>query len=207
MSKKETLDSVRKISIFEIKKSKLLNPLAWGVTDGILRWSVNGNTVGKMNFDLNFNLDNKYSHSFMHFKYRAKYSLGGGWNIFEDRIELIKVDCPFGGYRWFFKCGYNNGKYCGKKVAILYMVRDHFMCRHCAGLSYDSSNENKKNRGSFLDLSLGKNIEGHSKLKRYYYSGKPTRKHNSYLKKMDKYICRAISKQKKKAIINYTEMI
>jgi hypothetical protein len=194
----ETLDSVKKISIFKLKGKGYLDPFISSVS-GFIFWNINGNPTGRVKFELNFNGNSEYPSPYLHLKYRKMGLLGGSWVVHDDKFELIKVRCPFGGHRWFFKCGYNNGKYCGRKVAILYMINDGFACRHCVNLSYDSCNENKNDRGTLLCLSLGKAIEDYSKLKRHYYSGKPTRKHRKYLKITNKYM--------NKSIINYTEMI
>ena len=177
----DTLNSAKRISIFELKKQGYLNPLAWGVT-GIIRWSINGKITGKINFELNFKGDSQSSRPYMQLKYSARLSFGTGWEMFEDKFELIKVPCPYGGARWFFKCENQKNGYCGKHVAILYLINGHFVCRHCTNLSYDSCNESKKYRGDFWGISSGKASEQYSKLKRFFYRGKPTRKYHRYLK-------------------------
>jgi hypothetical protein len=200
MLKKETLDSIKKISIFELKKKGYLLPSVFAVS-GVISWNINGNPTRKIKFELNLIENNHSPRPFLHLKYKKMTLKGRYWDIYDEKFELIKIECPFGGYRWFFKCGYGSGKYCDKKAAILYMINGRFVCRHCTGLSYDSNNENKIDRGGILGISVGKAIEDYSKLKRYYYSGKPTRKHRSYLKRT-KYIRKAISMEKKRAVIN-----
>lgn len=202
MSKKETLDSIKKISIFELKKKGYLKPIVFSVW-GSMNWDINGYPSGRITFNLKLKDDNEYFSPYIRLMYKIKLPYESTWKIYDDKFELVKVPCPLGGFRWFFICGRCiDGKYCGRKVAILYMVDDRFLCRNCSGLSYDSCNEDKRYRCTFLSLSLGRAIEDHSKLKRHFYSGKPTRKHRKYLKKTKKYMRKAISMEKRRAIIN-----
>jgi hypothetical protein len=42
---------------------------------------------------------------------------------------------------------YSNGQYCGRRVAVLYGLRDYFACRHCYRLAYESQQEPIRMRG------------------------------------------------------------
>ena len=57
-----------------------------------------------------------------------------------DRVDAVRIRA--GGRRPWFRCeAYPNGKYCGRRVAILYSGGEHFACRHCFRLAYESQNE------------------------------------------------------------------
>jgi len=42
---------------------------------------------------------------------------------------------------------YSHGRYCGRRVAVLYGLREHFACRRCYGLAYASQQESLRERG------------------------------------------------------------
>ena len=42
---------------------------------------------------------------------------------------------------------YSHGQYCGRRVAVLYCLRDYFACRHCYELAYESQQEPIRMRG------------------------------------------------------------
>jgi hypothetical protein len=59
-----------------------------------------------------------------------------------QRIPIVWTPCTLGGRRPWFRCEmYTNGRYCGRRVAILYSAGQEFACRHCYRLSYESQNE------------------------------------------------------------------
>jgi hypothetical protein len=80
--------------------------------------------------------------------YRAK-----SWNAtesksIEQRVPMTWTDCHFGGRRPWFVCAvYSNGRYCGRRVAILYGAGTYFACRRCYGLAYASQQEAVRERG------------------------------------------------------------
>ena len=59
-----------------------------------------------------------------------------------QRIPIVWTLCTLGGRRPWFRCeSYANGRYCGRRVAILYSGGEQFACRHCYRLVYTSQNE------------------------------------------------------------------
>jgi hypothetical protein len=59
-----------------------------------------------------------------------------------QRVPIAWTPCTLGGRRPWFRCeAYSNGKYCGRRVALLYSAGGFFACRHCHGLVYDCQNE------------------------------------------------------------------
>lgn len=54
-------------------------------------------------------------------------------------VSLTWTPCNFGGARpWFLCPGVVNGRYCGRRVAKLYLQWGYFLCRHCHNLTYRS---------------------------------------------------------------------
>ena len=59
-----------------------------------------------------------------------------------QRTPIIWTFCTLGGRRPWFRCeAYFNGRYCGRRVALLYSAGGGFACRHCRELVYDCQNE------------------------------------------------------------------
>ena len=56
--------------------------------------------------------------------------------------------CHFGGQRpWWVCTVYSNGRYCGRRAAVLYCAGELFACRRCYGLAYESQQETPMRRG------------------------------------------------------------
>ena len=59
------------------------------------------------------------------------------WKSTEQRVSITWTNCHFGGRRPWFTCSaHTNGRYCGRRVAVLYLAGDSFACRDCCGLAY-----------------------------------------------------------------------
>jgi len=70
------------------------------------------------------------------------------WKSIEQRVPMIWTDCHLGGQRPWFVCSvYRDGRYCGRRVAVLYGAGAYFACRHCYGLAYASQQEAVRERG------------------------------------------------------------
>jgi len=60
----------------------------------------------------------------------------------ERRIPITWTACDFGGHRpWFVYSVSPGGRYCGRRVAVLYSAAELFACRCCSGLAYASQRE------------------------------------------------------------------
>jgi hypothetical protein len=71
--------------------------------------------------------------------YRVRGLLDAVWKSIEQRVPLTWTACHFGGKRPWFVCSVcANGRYCGRRVAVLYLAGDSFACRQCYGLAYES---------------------------------------------------------------------
>lgn len=70
---------------------------------------------------------------------------GGAYNI-----EIEKQSCPFGGFRYFFRC-----PQCHKRMRMLYCIDGRFLCRQCHRLGYYTQRLNPVERC----ISMAKKIE------------------------------------------------
>ena len=75
--------------------------------------------------------------------YRYRSGLGGEWEDVKEQVSLEWTPCNFGGERPWFICP---GVACGRRVAILYKLRKHLLCRYCYDLRYESQREDNKDR-------------------------------------------------------------
>jgi hypothetical protein len=66
----------------------------------------------------------------------------------EQRVPITWTACHLGGQRPWFVCSvYRNGRYCGRRAAVLYGAGELFACRRCYGLAYASQQETPMHRG------------------------------------------------------------
>jgi hypothetical protein len=73
--------------------------------------------------------------------YQTCHGLANDWKSISQRVPITWTDCHFGGQRPWFICN------CGRRVAVLYGVREYFACRHCYELAYESQQEPIRWRG------------------------------------------------------------
>jgi hypothetical protein len=72
-----------------------------------------------------------------------------------QRVPIVWTVCHLGGRRPWFRCTvYSDGRYCGRRVAILYGAGELFACRRCYGLAYASQQESPR----FRNISRSRNI-------------------------------------------------
>jgi hypothetical protein len=70
------------------------------------------------------------------------------WKFIQQRVPISLTACNLGGQRPWFVCPvYSDGRYCGRRAAILYCAGELFACRRCYGLSYASQQETALHRG------------------------------------------------------------
>jgi hypothetical protein len=80
--------------------------------------------------------------------FRSRTSEGSEWKAIEQRVPITWTACHLGGRRAWFRCTvYSSGRYCGRRVALLYSAGELFACRHCYGLAYASQHEALRYRG------------------------------------------------------------
>lgn len=89
-------------------------------------------------------------------------------------IRLTNTSCYLGGFRLWFIC-----PDCSKRVGVLFVGEYGYSCRHCLNLTYKLRNENRRGKDYQFLRTFRKFAEAQElmeKIKRYSYSGIPTRK-------------------------------
>jgi hypothetical protein len=80
--------------------------------------------------------------------YRSRSYGATEWKSVEQRVPIIWTACHLGGRRPWFVCSvYSGGRYCGRRVALLFSAGELFACRRCYGLAYASQHEAVHHRG------------------------------------------------------------
>jgi len=96
-------------------------------------------------------------------------------------IQLESTPCRYGGKRYWFICPLTkNGQYCGRRVGVIYMIGKWFGCRHCGEIAYAKQMEGGKFRWNGVSIPDIERAE--KEVKRWYYKGKPTRKHRRLIR-------------------------
>ena len=119
-----TCEGCKSIDVRRLQRDKLLQPgrrFSWS-------WSRNGEPIG------NISIETEDDAIVLDYLTRRN---GTEWKDIRQRIPITWTACALGGRRpWFICAVYANGRYCGRRAAILYAGGDLFACRHCYGLSY-----------------------------------------------------------------------
>jgi len=101
------------------------------------------------------------------------------------KVPLVSTPCNYGGKRYWFRCSLSkNGKFCGRRIGVLFLIGKHFGCRYCGDIAYYSQMQSEKYKGF---VSIPDIEEAEKKVKRYYYKGKPTKKHRRLEKLNNKF--------------------
>ncbi|WP_306581529.1 hypothetical protein [Dokdonella sp.] len=70
-----------------------------------------------------------------------RYRIGEAWHDATCPVPLDWTACRYGGARAWFRC-----PSCTRRVALLYIVRGLFACRHCHRLAYRCQREGAEDR-------------------------------------------------------------
>lgn len=101
------------------------------------------------------------------------------------RVELVTTPCRYGGRRYWFICPLSkSGRYCGRRVGMLFSIGKWFGCRHCGDLTYSSRNQSGGYKG-FVSIPDIERAE--KEVKRCYYRGKPTRRYRRVIRLNEKF--------------------
>ena len=81
--------------------------------------------------------------------FRARACESAAWESVEQNVPVVWTPCHLGGGRPWFRCPATaDGRYCGRRVAKLYLGGSAvFACRQCYGLAYASQLESLQHRG------------------------------------------------------------
>jgi hypothetical protein len=130
-----TCEGCKSLDIRELHRDHLLRP----GRRFSLSWSRNGEPTG--------GIDVETEPGAVLLLYRTRSGDSSEWRDIQQRISITWTRCALGGHRpWFICSVYSNGRFCGRRVAILYAAGDLFACRHCYGLAYASQSEGARVR-------------------------------------------------------------
>lgn len=131
---RDTVESCRSIDVNQLHREGCLDH-GWS---GGWKWTRDGEKVASISLRAETNR--------LCLSYRVRVG-GGEWEDTEEKINLVRVPCRFGGWRSYFLCpGVVNGVVCGRRVAKLYGPGRYFLCRHCYRLAYASQSEGSWDR-------------------------------------------------------------
>jgi hypothetical protein len=131
-----TCESCTSIDVRQWQRKGLLYPgqqFSWS-------WTRGGEPVG--------NITVRVEADAVILSYRSCRSGSSEWKSIQQRVPIRLTACHFGGVRPWFVCpAYCNGRYCGRRAAILYCAGELFACRRCHDLSYGSQQQMALDRG------------------------------------------------------------
>lgn len=181
-SKKTESDSLKKIQTWWLKKYGYFDG---GYRSGGIKWT--NNWSGK-DSSVSFYISIQEAESYLQLTYTQTHD-DGSKEDFDYKIPLTTTPCYFGGKRYWFTCPwYVNGKYCGRRVGVLFLGGKHFACRHCHNLTYNSRNLSGFFKGAGQTISAPELDRLREEAKTEYYKGKMTRRYKRYLKKEEKFL-------------------
>jgi hypothetical protein len=160
-SRKATADESCNLSIYELRRSRMLS----GHTSGMTRWRSTHSgkeTAIHLTVDVSGEPYAKFTYTVTDRK--------GSKTDYDYKVNLVTTPCHFGGVRYWFAC-----PSCGRRAGALYLVPGdvYFRCRQCNNLSYQSRNLS----GIGLFGETYRQVEKlRSEIKRWTWRGRPTRK-------------------------------
>lgn len=170
------------LSIFWLKKHGYL-PNGGGWRNGGIKWTYG---MGGNESSIGFTVTTDGSESDnIKLNYTHTSNATGEKESMDYKIMLTTTPCNYGGKRYWFVCPLiKNGRYCGKRVGVVYSVGKWFGCRYCGEIAYQSQFEGGKFRlGSVCEPDVEK---AYNEVKIKYYNGRPTRRYKRYLRLREK---------------------
>ena len=102
-------------------------------------------------------------------------------------INFQPMQCYFGGARYWFTCPLKrDGKSCGRRCGVLYLLGGYFGCRKCHGLAYRSTQQTHtgRNAAAFRFIHLDASSErAYEKMRVKFWRGAPTKRHRRWMKR------------------------
>jgi hypothetical protein len=142
-SRKRTVEECKSISVFTFRQQKAF----CGITSGTIEWkNASGEITGSIDIQVCVNRES-IGDNYVRFTYTSTNRTTNEKKNLDYNVQLVRTPCYFGGFRYWFICGLEvNGRYCGRRVAKLYLPPGgiYFGCRHCYNLTYRSCQEHDK---------------------------------------------------------------
>lgn len=164
-------EDCRTISIYRLKEWELLE----GYKSGNISWTDQWDNQNSVSYSMD--LSDK-SNMYFELNYTLTERSTGKKHKIDHRFPIVTTSCNYGNERYWFECSvYKNNKYCGRRVAKLYLGGGniYFACRHCYELTY----QGRLDGWTFGIYDAERYAE---KIKKWYYKGRPTKKHLRYNK-------------------------
>jgi hypothetical protein len=178
MFKKKELDYMISLDICGLKRDGFLTSFNW---QSIIWRDEHDEIVSKI--DASSFVSNTVP--YMELKYALKGDYQAPEEVLSYKVYFSSTECNYGGTRLWFVCPLAvMGIRCGRRCRILYLDNGLFGCRFCHNLSYRSQNINRKSKYFYLYRIIDTEDALESlfyNIKRWHYSGKPTRKMRKYL--------------------------
>jgi hypothetical protein len=155
------------LNIFWLKQHGLFN---FGFHEGTISWTYSSNE-NKIGFSIF--LHNEPSDCMrLHYRHIDRQTEESS-NVFLS-IPITTTPCRYGGKRYWFTC-----PLCGRRVGTLFSFGKNYGCRHCGKVAYMSQNYGGRYKGFVSIPALDK---AEAAVKRWYWRGKPTRKHRKLIR-------------------------
>lgn len=166
----DTTQESKRIEMKFLRKSGYL--CGWAYRS--IAWTCRGEDTG--NILVKINTDTYQGGSYMELDYKIRSRGEEEWRPINYRVTLVSTPCRYGGKRWWFICPNTR---CNRRNNVLYSYGDYFVCRKCARLKYES----QRYSGKYAFVSRILDADEYAMtLKRWYYRGKPTRKHRKLIR-------------------------
>src|SRR3989344_9468487 len=178
---KQTAEGSNRLSIFWLKKNNFF-PIGGGWRYGGIKWTygMSGNE-SSISFTITTNgsegdnIKLQYTHTNRQTDEKENM---------DYRVELATTPCRYGGKRYWFICPLSkNGRYCGRRVGVLFGIGKWFGCRHCGDLTYASRKVSGRLKAFGRIISAPEMDKMRDEIKRTHYRGEPTRKYRRYKEK------------------------
>ena len=160
------------LSVFFLKKDGYFSKDI-GIKQGTISWTYGSS---KNSIDIYLVAETEEKEGYINLNYTINGEIKMNYNI-----TLTTTPCNFGGKRYWFICPLTkNGKYCGKRVGVIYNYDRWFGCRHCCNVAYNSQFQGKRFR--YTSVCQPDVDKAYEEIGRFYYKGKPTRKYRRYMR-------------------------
>lgn len=185
---KATAEQSNRLSTFWLKKHGYLDKDCSHQAGGI-SWSY-GYSDNKSSIGFAVKRDDwgtPYERAYVNLNYtHTDHWNGGEKSKIDYNVELTTTRCHYGGVRYWFVCPlYKGGRYCGRRVGVIYSIGKWFGCRHCGEICYDAQLSGGRFRSSSVCVPDIERAE--KEVKRRFYRGKPTRKYRRVLRLNEKF--------------------
>src|SRR5690349_3776997 len=171
-----------RLNIFWLKKQGYF-PQGGCMRWGTVTWSSGGESKSSIGIQVVAGMTDEPDYIKLNYTHTDSWT--GEKSEMDYKVRLTTTPCQFGGIRYWFVCPLTkNGRYCGRRVGVLYGVGKWFGCRYCAEVAYQAQFEGGRFRvGSVTEPDVEK---AYAEARTKYYKGKPTRRYRRYLRLREK---------------------